>query len=78
MFKKEKKVFLPHILQLDPKEKKDQNFETRFHIMDPFEARADFVTNGMDPAGRYLNPKPHDHRGVRIKSFSCLILIRTN
>ena len=62
--KKEKRVFLPHILKLGPECEKAVPFETRFHIMDPDEARADFVKNGMYAAGVYTSPNPHDHRGV--------------
>ena len=57
-------MFLPHILKLGPECEKAVPFETRFHIMDPDEARADFVKNGMYAAGVYTSPNPHDHRGV--------------
>jgi len=41
------------------------DFKVRYKIMDPYEARIDFVKNGMHPAGEYVMPQPHDYRQVR-------------
>ncbi|KAK7109309.1 putative uncharacterized protein C7orf78 [Littorina saxatilis] len=38
------------------------NFKTRFHVARPFTAKKRFVTHGMNPAGEYQSPKPHDFR----------------
>ncbi|KAL8624106.1 hypothetical protein ACOMHN_036109 [Nucella lapillus] len=35
---------------------------TRFHVDRPFTAKKRFVTDGMNPAGYYESPKPHDFR----------------
>lgn len=35
---------------------------TRFHIARPFTAKKQFVREGMNPAGEYETPKPHDFR----------------
>ena len=42
----------------------DQGMRLRFKIEDPHEARISFVKNGCFKKPPYVNPKPHDHRGV--------------
>lgn len=50
---------LPRIFDVKEKE---AEIITRFHIDRPFTAKKKFVTQGMNPAGPYDNPKPHDFR----------------
>ena len=49
---------------------KEADFVTRFHVMDPAEARADSVRKGMFGRQMYTHPKHHDHREVGYQYYS--------
>ncbi len=73
--KKEQKVFLPHILQLEPKEEEPADFVTRFHVLDSSEAKQEGVRSLQFPAGDYHNPKIHDFRPVSDLEFYLFISV---
>ncbi len=62
--KKEKVVTLPKALQ--PQRPKSRKLVNRFKVMDSFEAKCEFVKEGMYEREQYRNPKPHDFRQVNI------------
>jgi len=60
--KKTNVVHLPHIL--NPKKNDEKEFKTRFtDLMDAFDAKMEYVKEGMYKPGLYQMPKPHDFRG---------------
>ncbi|XP_072021348.1 putative uncharacterized protein C7orf78 [Amphiura filiformis] len=58
--KKEKVVSLPKALQ--PERPKSTKLVNRFKILDSFEAKCLFVSEGMHQKEKYANPKQHDFR----------------
>lgn len=47
--------------------KHNKDFIISFRIQTPNTARRIAIRNGKHPTGPYLDPKPHDHRGVGSK-----------
>jgi hypothetical protein len=60
--KRPERTVIPHMLR--PKKPDEGRMILRYHIDRPFTAKKKFVTEGMYKAGEYMNPKPHDFRGV--------------
>ncbi|XP_041366439.1 uncharacterized protein LOC121381263 [Gigantopelta aegis] len=60
-FKREPKSLLPIIFR--SAEPTTKEFVTRFHIARPFTAKKEFVRDGMNVPGEYIQPKHHDFRG---------------
>ena len=60
----EERIFLPSIFK-NKCDDEEGNFDLRSNdLMDCFEAKKHFARTGMNPAGLYHNPRPHDYRGV--------------
>ena len=67
--KRPRRTVIPHLLK--PKETDEkEKIVTLFHIDRPFTAKKKFVREGMNKAGEYDNPKPHDFRGVSQSQIS--------
>lgn len=49
-------------------EEKEKQIVVSPRVLRPWEAKILFVKEGALPKGSYVNPKPHDHRGVRLIS----------
>lgn len=60
--KRERTKVIPHLLK--PKVQQDQGLVTLFHIDRPFTAKKKFVSEGMYETEEYMDPAPHDYRGV--------------
>ena len=76
IIKRERPKVIPHLLQT--KDKDNKGLVTYFHIDRPFTAKKKFVREGMNEPGEYVNPTPHDYRGVfnmTINIFFSLIII---
>lgn len=62
--KRPERTVIPHMLR--PKKPDEGRMILRYHIDRPFTAKKKFVTEGMYKAGEFVNPKPHDFRGVSV------------